>query len=75
MTDFDSLPHERQLPILLELANKALSQYSLPPGSKATMSWARSADTQPISTPSHNQTLPPLGKACWAFSSPVSQAC
>lgn len=37
MTDFDSLPHEEQLPILLELANMALSHYGLPSGSAAEM--------------------------------------
>ena len=37
MTDFESLPHEEQLPILLELANKALSHYDLPAGSTAKM--------------------------------------
>ena len=37
MTDFESLPHEEQLPILLELANKALSNYDLPAGSTAKM--------------------------------------
>ena len=37
MTDFDSLPHEEQLPILLELANKALKRYDLPSDSQAEM--------------------------------------
>jgi Ser/Thr protein kinase RdoA (MazF antagonist) len=37
MTDFDTLSHEEQLPILLELANGAISRYGLPPGSVATM--------------------------------------
>lgn len=37
MTDFDQLSHEEQLPVLLELANAALSHYALPSGSKAEM--------------------------------------
>ena len=37
MTDFDSLSHDEQLPILLELANHALSHYELPSGSRAEM--------------------------------------
>jgi Ser/Thr protein kinase RdoA (MazF antagonist) len=37
MTDFNTLSHEEQLPILLELANGAVSRYELPPGSTATM--------------------------------------
>ncbi len=37
MTDFDSLSHDEQLPILLDVANKALSQYDLPSGSSAKM--------------------------------------
>lgn len=32
MTDFDSLSHEQQLPILLELAQKATENYALPAG-------------------------------------------
>ena len=37
MTDFDSLAHDDQLPILLDLANKALSHYDLPAGTMANM--------------------------------------
>lgn len=37
MTDFDSLPHEEQLPILEALANGALAHYALPPGTTAKM--------------------------------------
>ena len=37
MTDFDSLPHEEQLPLLLELANAALGAYDLPAGTVAKM--------------------------------------
>ena len=37
MTDFDSLPHEEQLPILEALANEALRHYDLPPGTTAKM--------------------------------------
>jgi Ser/Thr protein kinase RdoA (MazF antagonist) len=37
MTDFDSLTHDDQLPLLLELANRALAHYDLPDGCAARM--------------------------------------
>lgn len=37
MTDFDSLTHDEQLPLLLELANRALAHYDLPDGCAARM--------------------------------------
>ncbi|WP_373504138.1 phosphotransferase enzyme family protein [Aestuariivirga sp.] len=37
MTDFDSLPHDQQLPILLELATAATANFDLPPGVGVTM--------------------------------------
>ena len=37
MTDFDSLKHDEQLPLLLELAASALHHYDLPPGTSVRM--------------------------------------
>lgn len=37
MTDFDSLSHDEQLPILLELAQKSVDHYDLPPGVSVKM--------------------------------------
>ena len=37
MTDFDSLSHAQQLPILLDLAHRAMAHYSLPEASTASL--------------------------------------
>ena len=37
MTDFDSLSHAQQLPILLDLAHRAMAHYNLPEASTASL--------------------------------------
>jgi len=51
MTDFDSLSHEDQLPVLLDLANRALARYNLPPGSTAQMLNLSENATYRVNTP------------------------
>jgi Ser/Thr protein kinase RdoA (MazF antagonist) len=51
MTDFDSLPHAAQLPILLELATSALAHYALPAGTRAEMLSISENATYSVTTP------------------------
>jgi Ser/Thr protein kinase RdoA (MazF antagonist) len=51
MTDFHSLPYGKQMAVLLELANAALSYYALPPGSTASLINLSENATYRVDTP------------------------
>ena len=51
MTDFHSLPHDRQLRLLLELAHGALAHYALPEGTTAQMINLSENATYRVDTP------------------------
>ena len=58
MTDFDGLSHEGQLPLLLELAEKAISAYALPSGLSIKLINLSENATYKVETPDGR---------CWAL--------